>query len=350
MSIHIRKFGVLDNGEQTHIYQLKNASGAYAEVCDFGALIISICVPDKDGKLVDVALGYDNLDAYKVNGCFFGAAIGRSGNRIDGASFEINGKKYQLAQNENENNLHSGPDGYEKCLWQEKNTDGVANSVTFGRLSPDGEQGYPGNFEIEITYTFTEENELIIAYKGVSDQDTIANLTNHSYFNLNGEASGSAMGQILTLHADYYTPVKDGKAIPTGEKAEVAGTPMDFRTAKVIGKDIEADFEQLKFTGGFDHNYCTNDYQPGVVREIAEATSEESGITMKVFSDLPCVQFYAGNFIKEHTGKNGVTYAKRHAFCLETQFAPDAIHQPAFESPILKAGETYSTVTSYKFS
>ena len=311
MSVSERKFGVLQTGETVKIFHLENKSGAYAEVTDFGAILVKVCVPDKDGTLTDVVLGYDDLASYEVNGCFFGSTIGRNGNRIGGAKFSVNGKEVVLAQNENDNNLHSGPDGFEKKLWKVAEISDDKNSVIFNRISPDGENG--------------------------------------SYFNLNGEGSGTAMDQYLTIHAKYYTPVADSHSIPTGVYEEVAGTPMDFRTAKQIGQDIEAEFEQLKFTGGYDHNYVTDNYAKGNRRLIATAYSDTTGIAMDVTSDCPCVQFYAANFVENEHGKNGHTYNKRDAFCLETQVEPNAVNVEDFHSPILNAGEQYDSVTAYHF-
>ena len=244
MSVSERKFGILQTGETVKIFHLENKSGAYAEVTDFGAILVKVCVPDKDGTLTDVVLGYDDLASYEVNGCFFGSTIGRNGNRIGGAKFSVNGKEVVLAQNENDNNLHSGPDGFEKKLWKVAEISDDKNSVIFNRISPDGENGFPGEFDVSVKYEFTEDNELRIHYQGICDEPTVANMTNHSYFNLNGEGSGTAMDQYLTIHAKYYTPVADSHSIPTGVYGEVAGTPMDFRTAKKIGQDIEAEFDQ----------------------------------------------------------------------------------------------------------
>ena len=341
-------FGNLPSGEEAHLYHIENKSGAYIEVSQYGAILVKICVPDKDGRLTDVVLGYDNLESYFVNGCFFGACIGRSGNRIADSRFMIDGQEVKLTPNEGKNNLHSGPDGFEKKLWK-ASVEEKQNAVTLSRISPDGENGFPGEFEVSVTYELTEENAVRIVYFGVSDKATVANMTNHSYFNLNGEGSGTAMDQYLTIHAQEYTPVRED-SIPVGENAPVEGTPMDFRTAKQIGRDIEADFEQLRFTGGFDHNYVTDGYNKASIREIASAWSEESGIQMDVLSDCPCVQFYAANFVEDEHGKNGHVYNKREAFCLETQVEPNAVNVENFHSPILEAGERYYSETVYRFS
>lgn len=350
MSVTARKFGVLPTGEEVTIYKLQNASGAYTEVIDYGAIWVSTCVPDKDGKLTDVTLGYDNIEGYMDNGAFFGAIIGRNGNRIAGAKFSIYGKETVLAQNENENNLHSGPNGFEKKMWKVDEVNQERNSVIFNRISPDGENGFHGEFDISVQYEFTEENEVRITYQGVCTEPTVANMTNHVYFNLAGEGSGDILNQYLTIHAKYYTPVVDSKAIPTGEYAEVAGTPMDFNTATKIGERIDSDFQQLIFGGGYDHNYVTDNYAEGNIRPIAEAYCEETGIEMQVTTDCPCVQLYAGNFIGEKVGKQGHVYLKRHGFCLETQVEPNAINEVDFHSPILEEGETYNSVTTYRFS
>ena len=348
MGVSERKFGVLQTGETVKIFHLENKSGAYIEVTEFGALLVKVCVPDKDGKLTDVVLGYDDLESYEVNGCFFGATIGRSGNRIGGAKFSVYGKEVVLAQNENDNNLHSGPDGFEKKLWKVAETSQEKNYIVFNRISPDGENGYPGEFDVSVKYEFTEENELKIHYQGVCDEPTIANMTNHSYFNLAGEGSGTAMDQYLTLHAKYYTPVIDSHSIPSGEYAEVAGTPMDFNVSKKIGQDIDADFEQLKFTGGYDHNWVLDNYT-GQVRKIAVVKSSDKSRIMEVYTDLPGVQFYSGNSRDLEVAKDGKTYGYRAGLALETQFYPDTPNKPQFPSSVFGPDRPYHTVTEYRF-
>ena len=229
-----------------------------------------------------------------------------------------------------------------------KNTDQDKNAVTFFRVSPDGENGFPGEFEVSVTYELTEDNAIQIYYGGISDKATVANMTNHSYFNLAGEGSGKVLDTYVTIHAKDYTPV-DEFSIPTGEYASVEGTPMDFNKAKKIGDEIDADFQQLKFTGGYDHNYVTDNYAKGSRRVIASAYTEASGITMDVISDCPCVQFYAGNFVIDEKGKNGHVYNKREGFCLETQVEPNAVNVETFHSPVLEVGEKYQSFTAYKF-
>ena len=342
-------FGNLSTGEPVTLYHIENASGDYADVIDYGAILVRLAVPDKDGKCTDVVLGYDDAKQYEVNSCFFGAVIGRNGNRIADARFTIDGRTYTLAANENANNLHSGPNGFEKKFWDGEVVEG-RNAVRFSRVSPDGENGFPGEFKVSVTYELTEDHAISLTYEGVSDQATVANLTNHSYFNLDGEGSGEILDHLLMIHAGAFNAVADSASIPTGELRDVEGTPMDFRQPKKIGLEIGADYEQLCFTGGYDHNFILDGYQKGTVREIASACSEKSGIAMTVLSDQPCVQFYAGNFIKDQTGKNGHTYTKRSGFCLETQVEPNAVNEPSFHSPVIAAGEKYRSCTIYRFT
>ncbi len=343
-----RNFGTMPDGTPLSLYSFTNKNNMTMAVTDLGATLVSVKLPDRDGVVRDVVLGYDTPQDYLEHTCYFGAVIGRSGNRIDQGSFEINGKRYQMDQNDNENNLHSGKNGFDRRKWEVSDLDETENRITFIMESLDGDQGFPGNFQVSVTYTLTDENEIILAYEGRSDQDTVANLTNHSYFNLAGHDSGSMEDQELLLLAKEYTPVRDGKAIPTGEIAPVAGTPMDFLVAKPIGRDIEADFEQLKFVGGYDHNYVLS-RESGEMKKMAEAYCGRTGIAMEAFTDCCGVQFYAGNFITDQKGKEGVIYKKRQGFCLESQYYPNSINQEGFPKPVLKAGEPYRTTTSYRF-
>ncbi|MDO4521595.1 MAG: aldose epimerase family protein [Eubacteriales bacterium] len=347
MGITVTDFGKLEDGRCAKLFTLANGNGMSIEVTDFGATLVGAVVPDREGKHEDVILGYADVTDYTKYGGFLGAVIGRSGNRIGGAEFTINGVKYTLDKNENGNNLHSGKQGYDSVIWEAK-VDESALSVVFSHHSPDGDQGYPGNFDVTVTYTLTEENEIRLDYRGVSDKDTIANLTNHSYFNLDGHESGSILEHTLWLNADAITAV-DAESIPTGEIRPVDGTPFDFREPKTIGRDIESDDDQIQKGGGYDHNYVLC---PGEgVRKIAEVVGPKSGRRMEVFTDCVGVQFYTGNFMDETSiSKDGKAYHKRDGFCLETQFFPDAIHHENFASPILKAGEEYHTTTIYKFS
>ncbi len=340
-----RAFGTGRNGEPATLYTFENKNGMIMEVSDFGATLYALLVLDKDANLCDVVLGYDSPKGYMELGGGLGATVGRNGNRIGNATFKLNGKTYQLEQNNNGvNNLHSGPDYYHFRMWDVKET--TENSITFALHSPDGDQGFPGNFDVEVTYTLTDDNAVQIDYHGVADADTIANMTNHSYFNLNGHASGDIHGHVLCVDADAFVATDD-KLIPTGEIVPVEGTPMDFCTKKEVGRDIETDYEALNFAGGYDHNWCLNN--EGTYAKVIEISGELSGITMEVYTDLPGVQIYAGNFLKGEIGKSGVSYQKRQGICFETQHYPDAINHENFPSPVLKAGEVYQTRTTYKF-
>lgn len=345
MGVVKEKFGITKDGKDVYAYTLSNSNGMQARVINYGAILVNLFVPDKDGKLDDVVLGFDNLEGYYGNGSFFGATIGPSANRIGGASFEINGKTYQLDVNDGPNNLHSHMEnGYHKQVWEAAEGD---NSVTLTLEGKDGEMGFPGNKKITMTYSLSEDNALKLAYHVSADADTIVNLTNHTYFNLSGHQAGSIEDHLLQLHAGNYTPVVPG-AIPTGEIAPVAGTPMDFTKAKPIGQDINADFEQLKLTLGYDHNFVI-DGADGSLKEIAQVQDPKSGRKMKVFTNLPGVQFYAGNCIAEETGKENAVYAPRKGFCLETQYYPDNIHHPNFPQAVFGPGKDYESETVYQF-
>lgn len=327
------------------MYTFENKNGMVMEVTDFGATLYSLIVPDRDGNLVDVVLGYDSTEEYMgPSGTGFGATIGRNGNRIGKAEFTLNGKTYQLDKNNNGNNLHSGLDYYHYRMWTEKEI--TENSITFSLHSPDGDQGFPGNFDVDVTYTLTDDNELKIDYNGVTDADTVINMTNHSYFNLNGHASGNILEHELWVDADAFTATDD-KLIPTGEIRSVEGSPMDFRVKKLVGRDIDEDYDALNYAAGYDHNWCLNNN--GEFKKVIEISSDLSGITMEVCTDLPGVQIYAGNFLVSEPGKLGATYKKRQGICFETQHYPDAINHDNFPSPVVKKGEAYKTTTVYKF-
>ncbi len=345
MGVVKEKFGTARNGKEVYAFTISNANGMQAKIINFGAILVSLLVPDKDGKPEDVVLGYDSLEEYYGNGSFFGATIGPSANRIGGASFEINGKAYQIDVNDGPNNLHSHMEnGYHKQVWDAVEGD---NSVTLTLEGKDGEMGFPGNKKITMVYSLSEDNALKLAYHVSADADTIVNLTNHTYFNLAGHKAGKIEDHLLQLHAGNYTPVVPG-AIPTGEIQPVAGTPMDFTKAKAIGQDINADFEQLKLTLGYDHNFVI-DGADGSLKEIAVAEDPKSGRKMKVFTTLPGVQFYAGNCIGEDTGKDNTPYGPRKGFCLETQYYPDNIHHPNFPQSVFGPGRDYESVTVYQF-
>lgn len=339
-------FGTTKDGKDIYLYTLENEYGMKAQVMNYGAILVNLLVPDKDGKVEDVCLGYDSLEEYYVNGCFFGSTIGPNGNRIADAQFMIDGRIYELAANDGVNNLHSDAQlGFHKKVWEAKE-DGD-NRVVFYLSSPDGEMGFPGNKKITVTYSVTEFNELIISYYAASDKKTVLNLTNHTYFNLAGHQSGSIENHLLTLHAASYTPVRGG-LIPTGEIAPVAGTVMDFTKAKAIGKEIDAADEQLLIGGGYDHNWVLDQYN-GRLREAAVVEEPVSGRVMKVFTDLPGVQFYAGNGIEKHQGKKGAVYEKRGGLCLETQDYPNAVNEPGFPSPVYGEGKDFVSTTIYQF-
>ncbi len=344
MSVQAKQFGTTKNGEEVTCYTLENKNGMKAEFIDYGAIIVSLFVPDKDGKLDDVVLGYDDVAAYEANGCFFGALIGRHGNRIGGASFELNGVTYELEKNDGENNLHGGTPGYHKVMYQVETSD---DSVTFSRTSPHMEQGYPGNLDLSVTYTLTDDNELKITYTAKSDQDTLCNMTNHSYFNLKGHDGGEITDHNVWIKANGFTETSDD-LIPNGTIVDVTGTPMDFRTKKAIGDEIGADYKPLVIAGGYDHNYAL-DKKSGALEKVAELSEDRSGRTMEVYTDLPGMQLYTGNFIEKENGKGGTVYTKRNGVCFETQFFPNSIHVPSFDSCVLKAGETFTTTTIYRF-
>jgi aldose 1-epimerase len=316
---------------------------------DYGANIVSVIVPDREGKLVDVALGYKNIQGYEKNKPGFGSFIGRCANRIEGATFELNGKVYNLMKNEGENNLHGGEPAYNRVMYEtEIYEEEDIISLEFSRLSPHNEQGFPGNLDITVTYSLTENNELVIEYHAVSDEDTIVNLTNHSYFNLSGHNSGSIYDHKVWIESDKFTPTNDN-LVPTGEIRDVDGTPMDFRVLKRIGDNINDDYEPLVQAGGYDHNYLLNTSHDEVTK-VAELVDESSGRVMEVFTDMPGLQFYTSNMLTPiENGKDGATYDRRAGVCFETQHFPNAINIKEFPSSVLKAGEDYGYVTIYRF-
>lgn len=327
------------------LFSFENRNGMIMEVTDFGATLYALYVPDSRGNLCDVVLGYDTPEGYMgPSGTGFGATIGRNSNRIGNAAFTLNGKTYSLDKNNHGNNLHSGLQYYHYRMWDVKHV--TEDRITFALHSPDGDQGYPGEFHVEVTYTLREDNAVQIDYVGVPEEDTIVNMTNHSYFNLNGHASGNILEHELWVDADAFT-ITDDKLIPTGEIVSVEGTPMDFRRKKMIGEEIDADYEPLNFAGGYDHNWCLNN--KGEYRKVIELSSDVSGLAMEVYTDLPGVQIYTGNFLEEEPGKQEVVYEHRQGICFETQMYPDAINHPNFPSPIVKGGETYKTRTTYLF-
>ncbi len=346
MEIEKKAFGTTRDNKDISCYTLTNENGMSVTISELGAIITELIVPDKNGNALDVVLGYDSSEPYYENSEFFGATIGRSANRIQGAAFEIDGVKYELPVNENTNNLHSDKEnGFHKKLWTAA-PDEARNAVTMSYTSPDGENGFPGNLDMHVTFTLSDKNELFIHYEGLSDKKTVINCTNHTYFNLAGHKSGNILDHYLKINSQSYTPV-ESDSIPTGEIASVENTPFDFREFHVIGDRIEEDNEQLHFTGGYDHNYVID--EPGSVVAVLE--ERNTGIRMEVITDLPGIQFYAGNFIRDNlSGKDGAVYGKRTGLCLETQFFPNSVNQAGFKRPVFGAGERYDTTTIYRFS
>lgn len=348
MGITKKSFGTTKNGEESTLITMENANGMKVSCSDYGALIVDVIVADSKGEYADVALGFDNVNEYEINAPFLGAFIGRHANRIGGAEFTLNGTRYKLEQNNGSNNLHSGTPFYHKMMYAYDTEEGTGySSVTFSRVSPDMEQGFPGNLELSVTYKLTDDNELYIIYNAESDKDTIVNFTNHSYFNLDGEGSGSVLDHIVQIDAANFTPTSE-ILVPTGEIRSVKGTPLDFTAPKRVGDDIDADYEPLKFGKGYDHNYVL-DKGNGVFAKVAKATGT-SGRYVEVYTDLPGMQFYTGNNIANaDNGKNGHSYHVRDGLCFETQFFPDSCNIDSFPSCVLKAGEKFYSQTMYKF-
>ncbi|MCR5250163.1 MAG: galactose mutarotase [Lachnospiraceae bacterium] len=341
-------FGETRDGKQVDCYTLTNKNGMRADVITYGAILKNLFVPDKKGKAQDVVLGYDALWMYFKNGSFFGATVGPIANRTKDGCYRVDGKKVQLPINDRKaNNLHSDFEtGFHKRVWD---AEAGKNSVKLTLKKNHGEMGHPGNMTVSVTYTLTDKNELRIDYEATTDRKTVINMTNHSYFNLQGPASDSIHDTTLTIHASRYTEV-DKQAIPTGALPEVKGTPMDFTKPKKIGRDIEqTDFRQIRLVGGYDHNYCIDGYN-GKKKLIAEAFDSKSGRRMSVYSDLPGVQFYAGNFIAKNIGKDNYPNHPRKGFCLETQYYPDAANHEDFPQPVFGPDKAYKTSTTYQFS
>ena len=338
-------FGTTSKGKCAYKYVIGNSKGIKVVLSDFGATVLELFVPDKNGQLRDVALGYDEVAPYEKETTFFGAIVGPYANRIAGAKTEIDGIEYQLDVNDNVNNLHSGYNTMAKNVWDVK--EHTHNKIVFTYENPHLAQGLPGNMEVEVSYEINEDNQLVISYHGVSDRKTSFNMTNHTYFNLNGHTAGNTKNHELMIKASGYTPI-DEVLIPTGEVVSVEGTPFDFRVEKPIGRDIEAVDEQLKLGAGYDHNFAIDKEVDGV-EKVAEAYSPESGIAMEVLTDSIGIQLYTGNFIGGQKGKGGYVYENRDGFCLETQFFPNSINEPKFVRPIKEAGEAYETVTIYGF-
>lgn len=350
MNIKKEPFGELE-GEKVDIYTLTNADNIEIKITSYGGIVTSVKVPDKNGKFDDVVLGYNNLQDYIEGNTYFGAIVGRYANRIGDAKFSLDGQEYTLAKNNWKNSLHGGVKGFDKVLWDaEAITVEGSQSLRLSYLSRDGEEGFPGNLNVIVVYTLSNDNSLSIYYTATTDKPTVVNLTNHSYWNLAGEGSGDILNHELMLNASAFTPVDRG-SIPTGEFRSVEDTPMDFRKPAAIGERIESDYEQLKFGNGYDHNWVINS-NDGDEPDLAATVYEPvSGRYMEVYTTEPGVQFYSGNFLNESIiGKSGRGYGIRSGLCLETQHYPDSPNRPEFPSVVLNPGEEYNTDTIYRFS
>ena len=350
MGIIREVFGHDSHGATVYSYTVTNDHGTRIRLIEMGAALQSLEVADRDGNFADVVLGYDNVAQYETaNGENFGVVVGRNANRIKDARFMIKGKEYKLAKNSGENNLHSGPDGYSSRRWESEIADNErGQAVRFSLVSPDGDQGMPGELHVSVTYILTDDDSVILEYEGVAGDDTIVNLTNHSYFNLAGHASGTVYDQKMWLAASEFTP-SDASLIPTGEYRSVKGTPMDFTEPKAIGEDINADYEPLIIAGGYDHNFVLDN--KGEVELAGSLYDEKSGRFMEVFTQMPGIQIYTGNFLSGKVrGKDNCCYGRRSGVCFESQFFPDSVNNMAFESPVAKAGVPFDFVTIYKFS
>ena len=352
--ITTKSFGQLPDGRPTEVFTLENASGFRADISDYGGTVVRLLVPDKNGKLADVSLGFDDAARYREKSPFFGALIGRYGNRIAHGKFTLDGLTYSLPLNDSPGDipcsLHGGLIGFDKVIWEARPVIREGNPTLILRyVSRDGEQGYPGELTVEVTYTVTAANELRIDYQATTTKATPVNLTNHTYFNLKGEGNGTILDHVLMMKASRTTPVNAG-LIPTGEIVPVAGTPLDFTTPHAIGERINADNEQLKFGGGYDHNWVL-DNQDGSLALAATVYEPTSGRLMEVLTTEPGLQFYSGNFLDGTlTGKSGQAYVHRSGLCLETQHYPDSPNHPEFPSTILRPGETLHSTTIYRFS
>lgn len=339
-----RGFGKTKEGQEVFLYTIGNQNGMKAAVTNYGATLVSLFVPDKDGEIADIVLGYDDVTGYESRSAYLGATVGRNSNRIGDGIAKIDGVVYQLDQNENKNNHHGGKDGYSFRVWSVMNV--ADNQIKLAMSSQDGDQGLPGTAFFSVTYTVTEENELKIEYDGISDKDTIMNFTNHSYFNLKGEEDGNILDHILWVNAQDYTPIAPVTCLPTGEIAPVLGTPLDFTTPTKVGDRIDEEFDQLVYGAGYDHNFVLSK-EEGSFEKVA-SIEVEGKRKVEVFTDTPGIQIYTGNFL-DTVGKNGFHYDKRSGIAAETQFFPNAVNTENFPSTIVKAGEKYHSVTIYRF-
>jgi Galactose mutarotase and related enzymes len=342
--VSFEKWGEYD-GKDVFLYTLENSKGMKVGLTNFGCAVTSI-----QFNGIDVALGFDNPEAYFSQGCFIGAVVGRCANRIKNGHFELNGREYNVGKNLGRNHLHGGFVGYDKVLWDAKSVNGIDCSVCFAYTSRDGEEGYPGNLTVRVTYTLDEDCGLIIGYEAETDQPTVVNLTNHAYFNLAGHNSGTVVNQWMKINSDTFLE-SDAECVPTGKVLPVLGTPFDFTDFHQIGERIALDDIQLKYGGGYDHNWIINPKEGGGLKLAAEAYDEGTLIRLQVFTTMPGIQFYSGNSLKEHNpGKGGAVYGWRCGFCLETQYYPDAVNHPEFPQPVLNPGQEYRHTTVYRFS
>jgi aldose 1-epimerase len=342
-----KPFGKMPDGTPVDLYTLRNRRGVEVKISNYGGIVVSIGVPDRNGHFGDVVLGYDNLDDYIKQNPFFGAMVGRYGNRIAGAKFALGGKEYKLAANNGPNSLHGGLKGFDKVVWAAKSLgtpEGPALELSY--VSKDGEEGFPGNLSVTATYTLTDDNGLKLEYNATTDKETIVNLTQHSYFNLAGK--GDVLNHEVMIHADKFTPT-DKNLIPTGELKSVKGTPFDFQKPTAIGARINEDDEQLKFGGGYDQNFVI-DKAPGKLGLMARVYEPTTGRVLEVLSSEPGMQFYTGNHLGGITGKGGWAYKARNAFCMEPQHYPDSPNHPEFPSAVLKPGQEYHNTIIYRFS
>jgi aldose 1-epimerase len=343
-------FGETKDGQAVDLYTLTNAKGLVAKIMTYGGTVVELKVPGRGGKLGDIVLGFDNLSDYEEKSPYFGCIIGRYGNRIGKAKFSIDGKEYILEANDGEQHLHGGLKGFDKVVWNAESVtvdNGVGLKLHY--LSKDMEGGYPGNLDVTVTYTLTNDNELKIDYSATTDKPTICNLTNHCYFNLAGQGNGDILGHELMFNSDYFTPV-DKNLITTGELVPVKGTPFDFTVLTAIGKGVDANDEQIKFGGGYDHNWVLKK-QSDEMSLAAKVYEPTTGRVMEIYTNEPGLQFYSGNFLDGSlTGKEGKVYKHRYAFCLETQHYPDSPNKPEFPSVVLRPGQKYHTTTIHKFS
>ncbi|MHC4624421.1 MAG: aldose epimerase family protein [Planctomycetota bacterium] len=351
MKMDVKKevFGKTPDGQEVELHTLTNSNGAKARIMTYGAIVVSLEAPDRNGKLGDIVLGFDTLEDYLKDHPYFGCVVGRYGNRIGRGRFTLNGVEYKLATNNGENHLHGGIKGFDKVVWNAEPVrlnDAVGVKLTY--LSKDGEEGYPGNLSCSVIYTLTNNDELKISYVATTDKPTPVNLTHHSYFNLAGEGAGDILGHDLMLNADRFTPV-DAGLIPTGALVSVRGTPMDFMKPMAIGARINQDDEQLKFGLGYDHNFVLNKTDDSLTL-AATVYEPTTGRVMEIHTTEPGIQFYSGNFLDgSNVGKGGKVYKHRYGFCLETQHFPDSPNKPQFPSVILKPGQRYAHVTVHKF-